>query len=223
MANQTAIALSNLLHTEKLREIYQSNVERYEQESTNLGRELHDSVLQELGKLRKNLDESSLTPDFLASYEKVTDQLREISYNLLPAMLMYGIIPGIKDLAQNLMEANDDAVSIKVNLESESDRLPEAIEKHLFRITQQACENALHHGNPKTISISGRLDSKKIDLTIKDDGTGFNPSLGIGELIQNRHFGLTNMSERASLIGADFNIQSSPNAGTTIRVTWNGN
>jgi len=220
LANQTAIALSNILHAEQLRKMYQSDIERYEKERMSLALELHDSVLNELAVLRTNLNEPNLSPKFQTSYEEITHRLREIVSDLRPPMLMYGLIPAITELADNLMERNGDRIKIKVDIQTGEERLPQNIEQHLFRITQEACQNALRHAQANNITVAGALTSQGIDFIIEDDGTGFEPQLDLSSLVANNHFGLAGMIERAHLIGAEISIQPSPNTGTKIHITW---
>jgi signal transduction histidine kinase len=93
-------------------------------------------------------------------------------------------------------------------------------ELYLFRIIQEACENALQHGQADTILISGRLDPQQIDLLIEDNGIGFDAaeSLELSNLIAKEHFGLVGMVERAKLINAEIHLDSAPGAGTRIRI-----
>lgn len=220
LANQTAIALSNILHAEQLRKMYQSDIERYEKERMRLALELHDSILNELAILRTNLDETNLSPKFQTSYEELARRLREIVSDLRPPMLMYGLIPAIEELADNLMERSGDKIKIKVDMRTGDERLPQNIEQHLFRIVQEACENALRHAQAKNIVISGTLAHQRISMIIEDDGAGFDTPQGLSSLIINQHFGLAGMVERTHLIGAEINIQSRLNTGTKIRITW---
>jgi signal transduction histidine kinase len=223
LANQTAIALSNILHAEQLRKMYQSDIERYEKERMRLALELHDSILNELAVLRTSLDEDSVSSKFQASYEEVTHRLREIVTDMRPPMLMYGFVPAVNELADNLMERNGDRITIKVDIKAGEERLPQNIEQHMYRIIQEACENALRHAQAKAITIIGALATQEMDLTIQDDGAGFEQQLELSSLIANNHFGLAGMVERAHLIGAEMNVQSSPNKGTRIKITWNNN
>ncbi len=223
LANQTAIALSNILHTEQLRKMYQSDIERYEKERMRLALELHDSILNELAVLRTNLDETKISPKFQTSYEELTRRLREIVSDLRPPMLMYGLPPAINELADNLMERNSDTITIKVDIQTSEERLPQNIEQHLFRIVQEACENALRHAQAKNINMFGALIPQGIELTIEDDGKGFDAQLDLSNLIVNNHFGLAGMIERAHLIGAEINIQSRPSAGTKVHIAWDDN
>ncbi|NOT03006.1 MAG: hypothetical protein HOP27_00240 [Anaerolineales bacterium] len=221
IANQTAIALSNILYAEEVRKLFQLDVERYEQERLSLARDLHDSILNQLAALRNNLGEAA-SSTFQSDYEELTRRLREIVSNLRPPMLMYGLKPAIIELADNLMERSGDRVKVKADLEASEERIPEHMEQHLFRIVQEACENSLRHAEARTVSIYGTLASGKVDLNIHDDGKGFDADskLELNNLLANHHFGLSGMIERAILIGAKIKIHSGPGTGTRIHLTW---
>jgi signal transduction histidine kinase len=118
------------------------------------------------------------------------------------------------------MDRSSDKIKIKVDIQTSQERLPENIEQHLFRIVQEACENAIRHAKAKNIALFGALTPHSINLTIEDDGTGFDTQLELSSLIANNHFGLAGMIERVRLIGADINIHSSTGGGTSIRITW---
>jgi signal transduction histidine kinase len=222
LANQTAIALSNILHGVQLRKMYQSGIQRYESERMRLALDLHDSVLNELAVLRIDMAETEISSKFQTSYEEVTHRLREIVSDLRPPMLIYGLKPAISEFADNLMERSGDKIRIKADLEASEERMPQHMELHLYRIVQEACENSLRYANPKNISIYGSLTAEKVDLNIHDDGEGFetDSKLELDTLVANRHFGLAGMIERAHLIDARINIHSSRDTGTRIHLTW---
>jgi two-component system sensor histidine kinase DegS len=225
LANQTAIALSNILHAEQLRKMYQSGIERYENERKRLALDLHDSVLNELAVLRNDLGEEHLSPTFQTSYQEVTHHLREIVSNLRPPMLMYGLLPAINELADNLMEKSGDKIRIKVEVQEGAERISENIELHLFRIIQEACQNTLRHADAKNIKVFGILTPQEIDLHIEDDGIGFDAGSQpeMDGLLANHHFGLAGMMERAHLIAAEFGIYATRDAGTKIHITCRDN
>lgn len=222
LANETAVALSNILQTEHLKAMYKANIDRYEQERLRLSLELHDTVLNEMAVLRLNINPDAVPGNFQNSYETVTQRLREIVSDLRPPMLDYGLKDGIEEMAENLMERNKDTVNVMVNLITTEQRYPADIEQHLFRIVQQACENALHHAKARQITISGELTPQIIQLKIEDDGVGFEVANGLElhNLLAAKHFGLAGIVERAELIGARVTINSTPKAGTHIHVTW---
>jgi len=221
LANQTAIALSNILQTERLRAMYQANVNRYEEERLHMALNLHDSILNQMAVLMMNLDVLPSTKSQKA-YDDLTQRLREIVSELRPPMLNYGLAPAIRELADNLMERNEGTVQVNVDIQTDETRYPQKTELHLFRIVQEACENALRHAHARNITISGSLDTRKIDLHLHDDGVGFDrgETLDLDTLISKKHFGLAGMIERAAIINAEVRIESEPEKGTSIQITW---
>ncbi len=223
LANQTAIALSNLLQTERLRKLYQENISRFEEHRLGLALDLHDSILNQLAVLRMHLDETHLSPNFYEAYEALTARLREIVSDLRPPMLNYGLKPALDELAENLMERTNDAVKVIVNVDAEQNiRHPANIELHLFRIVQEACENAVRHAQASEITFSGRMDTNGVHLTVEDNGVGFEAGerLELSELLSHKHFGLAGMIERGALIHAEVRIESTPKRGTRVIVAW---
>jgi len=225
LANQTAIASSNILQSERLKAVYQADINRHEKERLILARDLHDSILNRLAALMMNLDEASLTPEFQKAYETLTNGLRETVSSLRPPLLDYGLKSALNELADNLMELSQDNIIIRVDLDPDNGRYDALIELYVFRIIQEACGNSIRHGQAQKILISGSLDSQQINLVVHDDGIGFMASQGLGlnNLIANEHFGLAGMVERAELIGAVLKITSEPKAGTVVQLILNLN
>lgn len=222
LANQTAIALSYILQTERLRTLYQANINRYEEERLRLALDLHDSVLNQAAAMLMNTDASTLSPGFQKAYDQLTQRLREIVSALRPPMLNYGLKPALEALAENLMEKNGSDVNIEVNLDTSDISLPAPFEQHLYRIVEEACENSLKHGKARNILLFGKIDPQEVNLLIKDDGIGFDMEKGlqIENLLLQKHFGLVGMIERAHLLDAKLIITSSPGLGTQIQFNW---
>lgn len=218
------LEFSNIKQAERLNKLYEGDIERTERRRLQLALDLHDVVLNQLAILRLNTDESHVTQKFQNAYDEVTGRLREIITDLRPPMLGYGLKPAIEGLSDNIMDQSKDTVGVVTDLQLEGDsRYPEEIEGHIFRIVQEACENALHHSRATQINISAKLTTERIWLLVKDNGIGF-PSNGkfeMDDLLVNKHFGLVGMMERAMLIGAIVDITSLPNTGTQIQITWN--
>ncbi len=222
LANQTAIALSNIVQTQRVSEMYQLDISRHENERMRLALELHDSILNQLATMMLRLDDKSISPQFQEAYDELIDRLREIVSNLRPPMLNYGLKPALDELAESLIERDKNGLVFTLDLRSDEHRYPAEVEQHLFRIVQEACENALRHGLARNINITGELLPDKINLTIADNGRGFDTGKGFGlaTLLAHKHFGLAGMLERAEMIGGNVEIYSNFKSGTQIQVRW---
>jgi len=223
LANQTAVALSNILQTERLKIMYEANIGRYEHERKTLALDLHDSILNGMASLPMNYDLSGLSPKFHRAYQELIDRLRELVSDLRPPVLNFGLKFALEDIADKLSERNQNTTEIVADIQADGEwTYPEVVEHHLYRVVQESSENSLKYARAKMIVISGKLYKDSIDITVSDDGIGF-PSeirLKLGEMVANKHFGLAGILERADLIGAVINIDSKPHQGTKIHIVW---
>ena len=85
-----------------------------------------------------------------------------------------------------------------------------------FRIAQESIRNAIKHGDPKSINVILEFADHRLQLSVHDDGIGFEISDGRTE--SQSGLGLISMEERARLIGADLSIHSTPGEGTMVTV-----
>jgi two-component system CheB/CheR fusion protein len=89
--------------------------------------------------------------------------------------------------------------------------LEETLATNLFRIAQEAVNNAIKHGHAGQITLTLSADPQQVWLAIEDDGAGFQPSLAPG-----RGMGLHMMNYRARMVGAAFSIAPRAGGGTTV-------
>ncbi len=222
LMDQTALALVNIDQAEQLRVLYQKDIERQELERSHLARELHDDVLNQLGMLWMSVDERQAGEQFANAYQTSVTRIREIISGLRPGMLMYGLRFAMEELTEETATQVGGDISILLEIPPSDSRYPPDVELHLFRIVQQACQNALKHSDAQCIYLRGELNHSRIELVVEDDGIGFlaGDHLDLGRLLANKHYGLAGMHERAALIGAQMQIDSAPGQGTRVRVIW---
>jgi signal transduction histidine kinase len=89
----------------------------------------------------------------------------------------------------------------------------------LYRIAQEALNNARHHAQADNIRVELEFDQNQATLRVCDDGIGFMPPPQLNDLTRTGHFGLMGMRERAQLVGGKVSIDASPGKGTSVTFT----
>lgn len=222
LADQTAIALLNIKQAESLRSLYQADIQRRESEATKMALFLHDVVLNRLALLLQEGGQSMERPELQQVYQSLVDDIREVISDLRPAVLNFGLHVALRQLADDLSERTGDSVEIRLDLSSCDAHYDPQVEVHLYRILQQACDNALRHAHASVIQICGELNPQSVYLSVRDDGIGMDlgGKADLARLLAGRHYGLVGMHERAALIGAKLEIISTPGQGTQVNVYW---
>jgi signal transduction histidine kinase len=221
---QTALALVNVDQASLIHGLQQENIRRQDEERRRLANDLHDDVLPQLALVaRRSMDSDD---QFKQAYYKASQHIRDAINGLRPDTLEhFGLKVALQELAVELNErARETDTLVEVEIEGGLFRYPQEVELNLFRIVQQAANNALKHGRARRIKIHGRLEGQAIELAIEDDGSGFDANqLDLLGLLLKRHYGMLAMHERANLIGAGLEIDSSPGQGTRLRILWRAN
>ncbi len=88
------------------------------------------------------------------------------------------------------------------------------LELVIYQIAKEAVTNALSHSRAQSVWVLLRQDPKGVELTVRDDGMGFDPTS-----IPEGHYGLDIMRERAEAVGADFELDSNPGGGSILTLT----
>lgn len=222
IADQTAIALSNIEQRNSLETLYQLNIEQEESERQLMAHELHDEVLNGLAALMMQVDSDHVSPQFHDMYDQLAGRLRWTIQQLRPPMLNYGIWIALGELAEALESRLAPNQSLLFSVPQTDVRLDPQVEQHVYRIVQQALENACRHSEAELIRLHGTIDANTLTLTIEDNGLGFafGGQLNLPQLLARKQFGLVGMMERSSLIGAELGVVSAENQGTTISLHW---
>ena len=198
-------------------------IEAHEEERTWIARELHDDVGQQLALLANNL--ALMEQDFPDSAAELRYRVREqlkraheisadvqaISHRLHSSKLQYlGIVGAAKSFCQELSEQHK--VEIDFTHAGIPPTVPEEISLCLFRVMQEALQNAVKHSGVRRFEAELHGASDGIHLTVRDAGLGFDTELAM----INRGLGLVSMQERINLVNGTFSIESRPGRGTTI-------
>jgi PAS domain S-box-containing protein len=193
-----------------------------EHERRSIARDLHDVVLSQIGAALIMMDEDTLIEPVRSKLQSLTDQIRNIINGLRPPMLNFGLRTAIEELYDALTDQTMDGTEIRVDIQSNGARYDPEVELHLYRILQQACNNALRHAHASRLEIRGYLDPDGGKLVVIDDGKGMAPSdnINLPNSLSQKHYGLAGMFERSALIGAKLNISSEEGVGTKVELTW---
>lgn len=213
---------------ETRRNLLQRLISAQEDERARIARDLHDGVGQSLTSLllglrvlanaTKRREVRSAAKHLRQITAGVLDEVRNLARGLRPSVLDdLGFIAALERYAADFSRAH--GVRIELHLEGAgSVRLPSAVETALYRILQEALANVAKHAAARTVSLAFRRLPRAVELSVTDDGCGFDATDRARGLLRADHFGLTSMHERASLLGGEFAVESSPGAGTTVRV-----
>lgn len=206
--------------TEQLHHFYQASIEYRENENNALALNIHDEILGQLAVISMEVNISD-NERFDTQFQELANRIRRMMSSLRPVMLNYGLWLVLEEYVEECSNRHGFESTVQLDLPFSDTRFDTKTEEHIFRIVQQACENAMRHANATTIIIDGMIDHNKINIVVDDDGEGlrFN-NLDFNSLLSEGHFGLASMFERASLIGANLNIISDPGQGTQIVIDW---
>jgi two-component system sensor histidine kinase UhpB len=198
-------------------------------ERQRISRELHDQVGQNLTALGINLNilRSKMPPDgpgalrgriddSLALIGETTDSIRHVMAELRPPVLSdYGLLAALRWYSQQFSVRT--GIEMDVDGDEPDPRLSVPVEGALFRIAQESLNNVAKHARATKVEITLRKKDGKATLVIKDNGVGFDANR-LSEIRRAGKWGLTNIAERVLSIGGEYDIQSSPDEGTSIIV-----
>jgi signal transduction histidine kinase len=193
-------------------------------ERERIAEALHDDVLQSLygvtlraQVLREDLRSGHLlaldddVPGVLTAAERAVDEMRDVIRDLRHSAIgRAGLVETVALLAGHLNQ--ESGVLFVTNLDDEV-RMDAERELLLYQIAKEAMQNAVKHASCKTIWVALRLTDDWIELTVEDDGRGFDTAARQDD----RHFGLELMKERAESARGMFTIESNPGLGTAVR------
>jgi len=141
-------------------------------------------------------------------------ELRKMMSELRPAMLdERGLSAALSEHVASIERDVDMVCSLECDLRGRLDPAQEVI---LYRVAKEAMANVTKHARAKRAWISLHEYDGRIELQVRDDGVGFDPS-GISVSSRNGHFGLLAMRERVEMAGGSWTVKTSPGNGTTIR------
>jgi PAS domain S-box-containing protein len=212
------------LAQEALSTVSRRLIEAHEEERTWIARELHDDVNQRLALATVNLDilKRELPDSVAEARRRVSElviQIRELgndvqalSHRLHSSKLEYlGLTAAITTFCREFAERK--GVQIDLECDAIPRTVPGEISLCLFRVLQEALQNASKHSGSQRYQVSIKSGVNEIGLTVSDSGIGFDPQ----QAMQGKGLGITSMRERLNLVAGELYIDSRSPNGVIVR------
>lgn len=229
IGRQAGIAIENAYLYENMRFYARKITQAQENERKRIARELHDDTIQSLialsrriealGASRESLPESTVQRirELQGTTGDVIKRVRQFSQDLRPSVLDdLGLLPSLKELTAELNRS--DGLRAEFWFHGEERRLSSEVELTLFRIAQEALNNVRKHAKATRVVTVVDLGDSTIEMSIQDNGIGFNPPTLADHPARASKLGLIGMHERARLLGGTLAIDSAPGQGAKVIV-----
>jgi PAS domain S-box-containing protein len=211
------------LAQEALEKIGGKLIEAQEEERGRIARELHDDICQRLALLSMELEQANRGSNGSGRSPKIEEirrhctqiavDVQALSHKLHSSKLEYlGLSAAINSFCREFSQQNN--VAVQFDDEGVPSYLPYDISLSLFRVTQEALQNALKHSGVDRFSVTLQGSANEIRLEVGDSGVGFD----VERAKFDRGLGLVSMQERVHLVQGTFAIESTANRGTRILV-----
>lgn len=196
-------------------------VDAQEEERRSISRELHDEVgqslgalLVDLGRLSTNLpaDSSEIREriDHMKSLaERTVGTVRDIALLLRPSMLDdLGLVAALEWQGREVSRRSQ--MEVAVESANVSDDLPDEYKICVYRLVQEALNNAVRHARARNAKVRVAGSANGIEIEVSDDGQGFDPQRARG-------LGILGMEERVKRLGGSLAVKSAPGQGTVLK------
>lgn len=203
-----------------------------EEERKRIGGELHDSIGQILAALKYRIETMQLlcasdcSPETHRMFDELVttlqfsiEETRNIYMGLKPTILYeLGLIAALQWYRRDFVKLYP-GFHVEIETDIQEKDIPEALKIVIFRVTQEALGNVAKHSGAEWVDIVLRKAGDRIQLTITDDGQGFDPETTLSRPYR-RSLGLTGMKERTEIMGGTFLVESCPGEGAEISASW---
>lgn len=212
--------------SEKLRLLASHLEEVREEERTNISREIHDELGQQLTGLKMDIfwlnrrlesagkEVKQKTEKILQSIDTITKTVRKIAISLRPSILDdLGLIAALEWQSEEFERRSGIPVDFANNLNEI--KVASKIATALFRIYQELLTNIARHANATNVTTVLNITNNQLQLTVADNGVGFDPE----QAANKKTLGLLGIKERTLLMNGRYEIKSKPGEGTIITIT----
>lgn len=205
-----------LAQNQKLEEGKQSEQKR-------ISEELHDGILGEMNGVRmvllglnKKMDDAAvaLRAQAISKLQEIQEEIRTISHELSAASYrkFHNFVISLQDLLKNIGDAAGIHHEMTYDEDIDWDALKGDVKINLYRIVQECVQNSIKHSGADTISLNLHGNTRNIEVTIADNGKGFNANIG------KKGIGHKNISSRVRKLNGTWEINSAAGRGTVVKV-----
>lgn len=196
-------------------------------ERQRISREIHDGIAQTLTMLRwrvqllrRRLAGTGVGMEEVILLERLAEKAQYDARETLELLHNNSydgcFLPHLRDHMAHLKR--DTGINVSLDTGADSVNLDTAVEIELLRICQEALTNVRRHSEASNVQVKLKTVGDYLQVTISDDGDGFDVPPAYPDIITTRGYGLSVMQERAESIGGKFQVTSMPGQGTEIRV-----
>jgi len=227
MSVKTKAEVEKKINQQKFRSVL--ILEGQEEERKRLAMDIHDGIGQMLTSLKFQIESINLANgaqvdekigEIQQLINQVIKEVRRVTFNLKPTVLGdYGLQAGLNVFIREIGKLTD--IKLDYHVAGDTDtRLPQKVENNIFRIVQEAINNAIKYSGASRIEIALRQTETDVVITVRDEGHGFDEKLveARSTNIESGR-GFFNMYERTEYINGRLDLRSSPGQGTTITLT----
>ncbi len=203
---------------DRIRDLGARLLNAQDDERSRIARDLHDDIGQQVAVLAVDLEllrtdtreaAGGLASGALSRVHGIARSVRDLSLRLHPAKLrLIGLVPALNGLQR---EFSQTGISVNITHENLPHALSHELTLCLFRIVQEALQNAVKHSNAGAVYVHLGGSATRIALTIVDNGTGFDVASAWG-----KGLGLLSIRERLDALGGTLEISSGSDVGTRI-------
>ncbi len=216
-------------YSDQLQHLSHRLVQAQEVERRRIAGELHDDVGQiltalkiELQLLHEQADSASMRGglrEAMQVAEQALQRVRTLSGDLRPSLLDdLGLAAALRWHLDRVGQRAGLTVSFRAD--PPEARLPAAVETACFRAAQEAITNVVRHARARSIDVSLMVAGETAELTVRDDGIGFDVPAARRRAADGDSLGLLTMEERVQLVGGEMAITSTPRQGTHVRLRF---
>lgn len=192
-----------------------------DKERKRIAQELHDGTGVGLSAIKMKLkllkekgvaSEDAAITELMADVDRIYDDIRGISHNLMPKTLSkLGLYPAIDELVNQFRIA---APQIKFNYfrKTDNNNFNESAIVNIYRIVQELLTNVVKHSKAKEVSFQLIRHPDTLLIAVEDDGVGFD------RLQQNKGIGFEGIQSRVTLLNGEFSVDSSQGNGTFVSI-----